>query len=64
MKTNIMENYSKLVDERIIDYLDYLSIFQLKYVNQYIYNQIKNKSLDKTLDLRNIKYESKFTYFR
>ncbi len=53
-----MEKLTNIIDKNIIQYLDYLTLFQLKYTNRYIYNEVKTRNIDKTLDLRNTKYQS------
>ena len=53
-----MEKLKSILNENILQYLDYLTLFQLKYTNQYIYNEVKRRNIDKTLDLRNTKYQS------
>lgn len=48
----------RIINENIIQYLDYLSLFELKYVNRYVYKEIKSRGIDRTLDLRNTKYQN------
>jgi len=55
-----MEKYSKLCEPPIFKFLDYLTIFQLKYSNKYFYKLIKEKEIDLTCDLRNTYYDSAF----
>ncbi len=59
-----MEKYSKLCDHPILKYLDYLTIFQLKYTNKRFCNLIKEKEIDLTCDLRNTKYNSKISLIK
>ena len=49
----------KIVDKQIFEFLDYLSLFQLKYVNRLTYNEFETNNILKTLDLRNTKYKSR-----
>ena len=54
-----MKKYSKLCDSPILYFLDYLTLFHLKYTDKTFYNIIKEKEIDLNCDLRNTNYNSK-----
>ena len=55
-----MVNFKIIFQRKIFEYLDYLDIFKLKYINRKSYDEIKKRELDITLDLRNTKIKSKY----
>jgi hypothetical protein len=54
-----MVNFEIIFERKIYEFLDYLTIYQLKYVNKKTLENIKDLGLDTTLDLRNTKLKSK-----
>lgn len=50
------KNFDKLTNDlqkKVVEYLDYLTVFQMKYVDKKLYKFSKQSGIDKVLDLRN-----------